>query len=115
MRDLVYYCHYSSYTVTEVLLLLTLCRLVILTLWTCFFRCYYSDEQMQYYRAQIEATNKGGFVFKLGSASAILGVDFRRFQQNPPQDVPFVIRLHSDAVFASLAARTTEAAGTHFT
>ena len=70
---------------------------------------------MLHYRAQIEATNKGGFVFKLGSASAILGVDFRRFQQNPPKDVPFVIRLHSDAVFASLAARTTEPAGTHFT
>ena len=69
----------------------------------------------------------GGFVFKLGPASRILGVDFRRFQlegadddcANAPQSAAaqagdagaqegdgrrrgFTIRLHSDAVIASL-------------
>ena len=35
---------------------------------------------MQHYRSAEEARHAGGFVFKLGRASEVLGVDFGRFR-----------------------------------
>ena len=67
------------------------------------YKCYYTQEQVEHYRRTVEAENPGGFVFKLGPASRVLGVDFRRFQAVGGDDtVPYTIRLHSDAVIASL-------------
>jgi hypothetical protein len=55
---------------------------------------------VQHYREVEEGQNKGGFVFKLGRASEVLGVDFRRFQTDardlgdtsPAQEQPHTIR-----------------------
>ena len=55
--------------------------------------------QVQQYRQVAEAKDKRGFVFKLGPASEVLGVDFRRFQTGKtPEDVGFFC-LYSGAVF----------------
>jgi hypothetical protein len=40
----------------------------------------HTHTQVQHYRSAEEARHAGGFVFKLGRASEVLGVDFGRFR-----------------------------------
>eukprot|EP00802_Teleaulax_amphioxeia_P005215 Tamp_05219.p1 GENE.Tamp_05219~~Tamp_05219.p1 ORF type:complete len:712 (-),score=132.47 Tamp_05219:106-2241(-) len=77
------------------------------------YKCFYTDEQVQHYRQVAEAKDKRGFVFKLGPASEVLGVDFRRFQmgKKPEEEEAHTIRLHSDALVSSLTGGTVGAGG----